>query len=77
MIYAERKLDDGFLEKGAFLSLAEFLTYREQGWSSTSDINERADAVLKAQLDPVMVEKSLQAAREGNGTTIDEILDET
>jgi hypothetical protein len=47
MIYAERILDDNSLEKGVFLSLEEFLPYREQGWSSTSDINEIADAMLK------------------------------
>ena len=47
MIYAEHELNDGSLEKGIFLSLTEFLPYRECGWSSTSDINEIADAMLE------------------------------
>jgi hypothetical protein len=51
LIYAERKLADGTLEKGVFISLMEFANARQvSGWSSTRELDLMADdAVREAQ----------------------------
>ena len=47
MIYAERRDEDGELEKGVFWTLSEFAEYRQQGWSSTSEVNQAADKLIE------------------------------
>lgn len=47
MIYAELVDDYRIVDKGVFLSMAEFLDYRAKGWSSAPDIDAEADARLR------------------------------
>ena len=54
MFYAERigdpdKGEPWIAERGVFLSIAEFSTYRALGWEGTKDTNDAADAYLEAQ----------------------------
>ena len=48
MIYAELQVDGGY-EKGIFLTLAEFVEYRKQGWSGCKEVNAMADAVIELE----------------------------
>jgi hypothetical protein len=49
MIFGEHTLEDGSIEKGIFLSVGEFIEYRKQGWSSTSEINATADDAIAGE----------------------------
>ncbi len=46
LIYAEHREADGSLSQGTFIGLAEFMPYRERGWSSTDEIDKLADQAL-------------------------------
>lgn len=61
MIYAERYDDTtGYIaEKGVFLSMEDFLPYRQEGWSSTTEIDARADELIQLRNTPENVLKYL------------------
>lgn len=46
MFYAERIEGTKIVEKGVFLSIAEFVPYRRAGWTGTKETNRAADAAM-------------------------------
>ena len=52
--YAERWIDQG-LEKAIFLSLAEFIPYRQAGWSASPEINAAADRWRREERTPLPI----------------------
>lgn len=46
MFYAERIENCEIVERGVFLSMDEFLPYREKGWSGTPDTDAMADQLI-------------------------------
>jgi len=49
MFYAELVEDCVIVEKGVFMSLAEFLPYRQKGWSGTEETNKAADKLIQGE----------------------------
>jgi len=47
MFYAERIEDCKIIERGVFVSVEEFIPYREKGWSGTKEIDKVADEIIK------------------------------
>lgn len=50
MFYAERYGKEGepyIAEKGVFMSMDEYLPYREKGWEATIEIDKKADELIK------------------------------
>lgn len=46
MFYAELIKDCKIVERGVFLSIAEFVPYREKGWSAAPDNDILADKMI-------------------------------
>lgn len=46
MFYAERIENCVIVEQGVFLSIEEFLPYREKGWSGSPDTDDVADKLI-------------------------------
>lgn len=50
MFYAERNGGEGepyIAERGVFMSIAEFVPYREKGWSGQKKHNDAADEIIQ------------------------------
>ena len=50
LIHAE-KIKDGKIDHAVFMSLEEFIPYREEGWQATEEINKEADEIILAGVD--------------------------
>jgi len=50
MFYAERIENCKIVERGVFLSIEEFLPYREKGWSGSPDTDFLADKMIVENL---------------------------
>lgn len=62
MIYAERYGDEGepyIAEHGVFVTIDEYLPYREKGWKSLPEIDVKADKIIKLRNTPERVLKYL------------------
>ena len=62
MIYAERYGKEGepyIAEKAIFLSLDEYIPYREKGWEATVEVDKKADEIIKLRNTPESVLKYL------------------
>lgn len=74
MFYAERIENCEIVERGVFLSIEEFLPYREKGWSGTPDTDAMADQFIIENLagesleDMGLVEHFEEAALKQNTT---------
>lgn len=75
MFYAERlgdhtKGEPYIAERGIFLSIEEFLPFREKGWRGTEDTNEMADRMIientvGESLEDMGLEEHFEETREG------------
>lgn len=62
MIYAERYGDEGepyIAERGVFVTIDEYIPYREKGWESLPEIDVKADKIIKLRNTPERVLKYL------------------
>lgn len=62
MIYAERYGNEGepyIAERGVFLSLDEYIPYREKGWEAAVEVDKKADEIIELRNTSVRVLKYL------------------